>query len=116
MQYTKKFIEDSTVEFDTSVDLPLDWDILEVDNEDKIEEVHAESAGDGLLYSLKNLGKVDIEYISKITGISLEDCIKRLRGAIFQDPTLFKGVYYKGFLTSEEYLSGNLLTKLRSAQ
>ena len=116
MQYTKKFIEDSTVDLDTLVDLPLDWDLLQLDKEEKIEEVHAESAGDGLLYSLKNLGKVDIEYISKITGISLEDCIKRLRGSIFQDPTLFKGVYYKGFLTSEEYLSGNLLTKLRSAQ
>lgn len=51
----------------TSMDLPLDWE--NVFNQDvRTQGVHADSISDGLMYSLSNLGRVDIEYISSITG------------------------------------------------
>lgn len=118
MQYTKKFIEDSNVELEDTIELSMDFnEILKDENIDSsIDDIHVDNAGDGLLYSLKNYGRVDIEYISKISGLSLEAVIERLKGAIFQDPKEFMGIYYKGFKTSEEYLSGNLLKKLREVQ
>ena len=51
----------------TSMDLPLNWE--NAFNQDvRSQGVHADSISDGLIYSLSNLGRVDIEYISSITG------------------------------------------------
>ena len=45
------------------MDLPLDWENA-FDTDPRTADVHAESISDGLILSLSNLGKVDIEYIS----------------------------------------------------
>ena len=46
----------------TSMDLPLNWE--NAFNQDvRSQGVHADSISDGLIYSLSNLGRVDIEYI-----------------------------------------------------
>lgn len=50
----------------TCMDLPLDWE--NAFNQDvRTQGIHADSISDGLIFSLSNLGRVDIEYISSIT-------------------------------------------------
>ena len=97
------------------VDMDLDWN--EAIEEPKIPiDIHIDSISDGLIYSLRNLGKVDIEYISKICDTDMKTVIEKLKGSIYQDPECFDGTYYKGFKTSDDYLSGNLLKKLQKAE
>lgn len=53
---------------------PLTWEnAFAVDP--RASGVHADTPADGLLLSLQNLGRVDIEHISQITGIPLPTCI-----------------------------------------
>lgn len=98
----------------TCMDLPLDFENA-FSTDFRAENVFAESISDGLILSLTNLGRVDIEYISAITGEELKDVIYALKGAIYQNPQTWGECFYKGWETSEEYLSGNLLIKLYHA-
>lgn len=99
----------------TSMDLPLDWE--NVFNQDvRTEGVHADSISDGLMYSLSNLGRVDIEYISSITGEDYKTIICALKGSIYQNPETWGECFYKGWETSEEYLSGNMIRKWKTAK
>lgn len=77
--------------------------------------IQCETASDGLVYSINNLGRVDIEYISKITGLSLVQVIKDLDGTIYQNPLTWNEVFYKGWETKEQYLVGNLNIKYKDA-
>ena len=89
----------------TSMDLPLDWE--NAFNQDvRTQGIHADSISDGLIYSLSNLGRVDIEYISSITGEDYKTIIGALKGSIYQNPETWGECFYKGWETSEEYLSG----------
>lgn len=78
--------------------------------------VHADTASDGLILSLCNIGKVDIEYISAITGLDYKDVISELKGSIYQNPDKWEECFYKGWETAEEYISGNLIRKFRTAE
>lgn len=99
----------------TSMDLPLDWE--NVFNQDvRTQGVHADSISDGLMYSLSDLGRVDIEYISSITGEDYKTIICALKGSIYQNPETWGECFYKGWETSEEYLSGNMIRKLKAAK
>ena len=99
----------------TSMDLPMDWE--NVFNGDKrAQGIHAESIPDGLILSLSNLGRVDIEYIASVTGEDCKTVITTLQGSIYQNPDTWGECFYKGWETAEEYLSGNLLQKKRAAQ
>ena len=64
----------------TSMDLPMDWENLFAGDR-RAEGVHADSIPDGLILSLTNLGRVDIEYISTITGADLKTIILTLKGS-----------------------------------
>lgn len=97
------------------MDLPMDWENAFC-NDDRAVGVHAESIPDGLIMSLSNLGRVDIEYISAVTGADYKTVIETLRGSIFQNPETWEECFYKGWETSEEYLSGNLMRKLNVAR
>lgn len=99
----------------TSMDLPLDWENLFA-GDARAEGIHAESISDGLILSLSNLGKVDIEYIASITGEDLKTVIRTLKGSIYQNPDTWEECFYKGWETAEEYLSGNMLRKWKSAK
>ncbi len=99
----------------TSMDLPDDWDNAFLYDE-RVDGIHVESIADGLTMSLSTLGRVDIEYISAITGETYKAVIKGLRGAIYQNPLKWDERFYKGWETAEEYLSGNLMTKLQIAE
>ena len=97
------------------MDLPLDWE--NAFNQDvRTQGIHADSISDGLIYSLSNLGRVDIEYISSITGEDYKTIICALKGSIYQNPETWGECFYKGWETSEEYLSGNMMRKWKSAK
>ncbi len=100
----------------TFMDLPLTWDdAFSVDsdiynNEGKL------SIPDALIRSLSNLGRVDIEYIMEISKEDYLAVVTTLKGSIFQNPDKWNENPYRGWETAEEYLSGNLRRKLRSAR
>ena len=99
----------------TSMDLPLDWE--NAFNQDvRTQGIHADSISDGLIYSLSNLGRVDIEYISSVTGEDYKTIIGALKGSIYQNPETWGECFYKGWETSEEYLSGNMMRKWKAAK
>lgn len=99
----------------TSMDLPMDWENL-FDSDPRTQGVHADSIQDGLLLSLSNLEKVDIEYISAITGEDMKTVIRTLRGSIYQNPETWEECFYKGWETADEYLSGNMVRKWKVAR
>lgn len=99
----------------TCMDLPLDWE--NAFNQDvRTQGIHADSISDGLIFSLSNLGRVDIEYISSITGEDYKTIIGALKGSIYQNPETWDECFYKGWETSEEYLSGNMMRKWKAAK
>lgn len=99
----------------TCMDLPLDWE--NAFNQDvRTQGIHADSISDGLIFSLSNLGRVDIEYISSITGEDYKTIIGTLKGSIYQNPETWGECFYKGWETSEEYLSGNMMRKWKAAK
>lgn len=99
----------------TCMDLPLDWENL-FNSDARTRGVHAESPADALVMSLSALGRVDVEYMSSITGLEYKDVIGALRGSIYQNPLTWEGCFYKGWETADEYLSGNMIRKLRAAR
>ncbi len=94
----------------TCMDLPLDWENI-FNSDSRTQGVHTDSISDGLIMSLTTLGKVDIEYISSITGEDYKTIICALKGSIYQNPEKWNERFYKGWETAEEYLSGNLMRK-----
>lgn len=121
-EYEKSVIEAATeeekekhIEDVTCMDLPLDWSNT-FSSDPRATDVTAQSPADGLLLSLNNLGKVDIEYISQITGLSYKDVIIALKGSIYQNPDSWNECFYKGWETADEYLSGRVVDKWRKAR
>ena len=98
----------------TAMDLPLDY--VNRYDEDERAGIHCDSIVEGLLVSLDALGIVDIEFIASVTGEELKTVIEALRGSIYQNPLHWDECFYKGWETSDEYLSGNLMHKLSVAE
>ncbi len=103
------------IESATAMDLPIDFVNTYKDDVRAAERTDLPLA-DALLLSLESLGEVDIEFISSVTGRDMRDVIYSLKGSIYQNPKTWGEVFYKGFETAEEYLSGNLGEKLRTAK
>ncbi len=99
----------------TCMELPMDWENV-FSTDDRAQGVHADSIADGLILSLGTLGRVDIEYISAVTGADCKTVICTLKGSIYQNPLTWEECFYKGWETAEEYLSGNLMRKLQAAR
>ena len=74
------------------------------------------SIADGLVLSLANCGRVDLEYISRVSDSTYNEIVESLRGSIYQNPETWDECYEKGWETAEEYLSGNLYRKLKKAK
>ena len=98
----------------TSMDLPLEWSNTYAGTE-AAAGIAVQSAADGLIVSIHNLGRVDIEYISMICGQSCKEVISALKGSLFQNPDTWQECFYKGWETADNYLSGNLMRKYRAA-
>lgn len=79
------------------------------------------SAADGLVRCVRETGRVDLSYISQLTGLGLHRLIKDLgeAGAIYQDPAPFAcredWEPAQGWLLSASYLSGNISHKYTQA-
>ena len=97
------------------MDLPLDWN-NHYSCDERAAGIHAESISDGLVLSQINLGVVDIEYISLVSGYSYKEVIETLKGSIYQNPERWDKCFYKGWETADEYLSGNLMRKHKIAK
>ena len=69
-----------------------------------------DTAAESLALSIGEKARVDMAYMSRLTGKSEEDLIDELNGVIFLDPV------YGDWQTADEYLSGNVRQKLREAE
>ncbi len=99
----------------TSMDLPMDWENV-FNTDERAKGVHTDSISDALVMSLTTLGEANIEYISSITGEDYKTVITTLKGSIYQNPDTWNECFYKGWETSDEYLSGNLVRKWNAAR
>ena len=68
------------------------------------------SSVDALAVSLSETAKVDLDYMARLTGFDKDKIVSDLKGAIFPVPDSDK------YVTADEYLSGNILTKLEEAR
>lgn len=108
-------IDDELKKDEMDIEINLDFENIFETNEDNSSEVKIDSPSDGLILSLSNLGKVDLNYISKITDMSIPNIIEELKGSIYQNPLTWEEDISKGWETKEEYLSGNLRKKYKDA-
>ena len=69
-----------------------------------------DTAAEALALSIGEKARVDMAYMSQLTGKSEDDLIDELNGVIFLDPV------YGDWQTADEYLSGNVRQKLRAAE
>ncbi len=99
----------------TSMELPMDWENA-FSGDARTLGVHTDSIPDALILSLNNLARVDIEYISSVTGADYKTVICTLKGSIYQNPDTWNECFYKGWETADEYLSGNIVRKWRAAR
>lgn len=84
------------------------------------EITHTDTAEEALIASLNQLGKINIEYISKLCDKDIETVLQDLKGKIFRNPLTVKELIQdditKGWETAEEYLSGYVVDKLAVAE
>ncbi len=67
------------------------------------------SPKDALFFCLNEYGRVDLDRIAAMTGLSKNEAAASLRGLIFETPS-------GSWATADEYLSGNVVAKLKEAQ
>ena len=77
----------------------------------RIEIVSAENSEEALIISVSQKGKVDLDYMSRLTGNSTEQIINELNGS-----SIFLKPYEGEYVTADEYLSGNVREKLKTAR
>lgn len=88
---------------------------------DEKEEMTVFTSDEALTRSINDKGRVDIAYMSKISGIRPEKLVSDLRGkAILQDPAQFRmnteWDILKGWVLIPQYVSGNCVHKYNEAQ
>ena len=72
---------------------------------------------EALQISKNERGKVDIAYIEELTGKDYDTVVSELGNAVFRDPEMAdENDKYSGFLSAEEYLSGQVVSKLDLAR
>ena len=71
---------------------------------------NADNPTDALATSLSQKGVVDVDYMAELLHKDKDEVVKNLKGLIFQDPIS------KEYVTSDEYLSGNVREKLEAAE
>ena len=65
---------------------------------------------DALIVSISEKAKVDMEYMCNLTRKTEQEVVKDLEGSIYKDPM------QENYVTTDEYLSGNVREKLKIAQ
>ena len=74
----------------------------------EIKEV--DTSDEALILSIQEKAKVDLDYMSELTGKDKDTIINELKGVIFKVPIEEK------YVTADEYLSGNVREKLKVAE
>ncbi len=78
---------------------------------------HTESASDALAVSLSEKAEIDIPYMAALCEKSPEEVINDLKGQLYKDPLNYDpDDPYEGYVTADEYLSGNVRKKLHEAE
>ncbi|MCQ5034669.1 SNF2-related protein [Coprococcus sp. DFI.6.81] len=75
-----------------------------------------DTASEALAVSISEKACVDMGYMSQLTGKTKEELAGELQGVIFRVPGQLEQDGSPHYVTSDEYLSGNVRRKLRQAQ
>lgn len=84
--------------------------------EPKKEIEKVETSNEALIASLNQKGKVDLDYMERISNKNYDTLIEELKGKIYRNPLVEDSRIQKGWETSEEYLSGDVVEKLAIAE
>ena len=83
----------------------------------RTEITHVDTASEALAVSIGEKARVDMEYMSELTGMTEQELFEDLKGVVFLNPLYASGVsYQEKYLPADEYLSGNVREKLLWAQ
>ena len=77
---------------------------------------HVDTASEALAVSIGEKARVDLEYMGSLTGKTQEQLAEELRGVIFPVPGEVEPNGKPHYVTTDEYLSGNVREKLKTAR
>lgn len=75
-----------------------------------------DTPSEALAVSISEKAKVDMSFMAELTGLSEEEIAMQLKGVIFRVPELYHTDAPPRYVTADEYLSGNVREKLRTAE
>ena len=75
-----------------------------------------DTASEALAVSISEKARVDIPYMSQLSGKSEDELVSELRGVIFRLPEPVDAEGRPKYVTADEYLSGNVRQKLEQAK
>ena len=75
-----------------------------------------DTPSEALAVSISEKAKVDMAFMAELTGLSEEEIATQLKGVIFRVPELYHTDAPPRYVTADEYLSGNVREKLRTAE
>jgi len=81
----------------------------------RIPVTHADTAVEALAVSMSEKARVDLEYMTGLTGMGRDAIIQELEGVIFLNVGMAAS-QDKTYVTADEYLSGNIREKLYHAR
>ena len=82
----------------------------------KVVVTSVDTASEALALSLAEKAKIDIPYMTELTGKSEEQIVSDLSGVIFRNPLYTDDSAESKYLPADEYLSGNVRKKLAVAR
>ncbi len=83
----------------------------------KTEITKVDTASEALAVSLGEKAKIDMEFMTSLTGKSEEELYDDLKGVIFLNPHYeIDNIHESKYLTADEYLSGNVREELKVAK
>ena len=83
----------------------------------KKEITHVDTASEALAVSLGEKARIDMEFMSQLTGKDEKELFSELKGVIFLNPEhISENDGRDKYLTADEYLSGNVREKLAQAK
>ena len=77
---------------------------------------HVDTASDALALSIGEKACVDLDYMSQLTGKTIDQLTTDLTGVVFCDPSQKSFDDQPVYVTADEYLSGNVREKLATAK
>lgn len=75
-----------------------------------------DTPSEALAVSIAEKAKVDMSFMAELTGLTEEEIATQLKGVIFRIPELYSTDAPPHYVTADEYLSGNVREKLRTAE